>query len=111
MNFKNLNNDFNNEEFDLYWYFHIFLTPIRKFCLNYKISFWTFEVILLYFGGSEKFICRTLDAEHCDLKWGVYDGDTADATAFVTSIKIATTYEDAISHASIFIYKIILKLK
>lgn len=37
--------------------------------------------------GLEKFICRTLDAEHCDPKWGIYGGDAADATAFFAQLK------------------------
>lgn len=59
--------------------------------------------IELWFNGKQqnlhedghRFICRTLDAEHCDPKWGVYGGDDGDITAWVGQIKIATTYEEA----------------
>jgi hypothetical protein len=63
------------------------------------IEFWYNGKQQKLIGESEKFTCRTLDAEHCDPKWGVYGGDAGDATAFVGQIKIASTYADAITHA------------
>lgn len=45
--------------------------------------------------GHRRFTCRTLDAEHCDPKWGVYGGDSGAVTTYVTDLKIASTYKEA----------------
>lgn len=39
-------------------------------------------------------MATTLDAGHCDPKWGVYGGDDGDHTTFVASPKIGTALED-----------------
>ncbi len=44
--------------------------------------------------NSTRYAARTLDAGHCDPKWGVYGGDDGDHTTFVAEPKIGTTLED-----------------
>jgi hypothetical protein len=47
-------------------------------------------------GNSQRYYARTLDAEYCDPKWGVYGGDIESITNYVGGLRIATTYELAL---------------
>jgi hypothetical protein len=45
--------------------------------------------------GKTRFYCRTLDADYCDPKWGVYGGVGTDATNRVCALKIGSSYDAA----------------
>ncbi|MFT3827171.1 MAG: heparin lyase I family protein [Chitinophagaceae bacterium] len=45
--------------------------------------------------GSKRYYGRTLDAGYVDPKWGVYGGDAATITNYVSRLKIAGTYTEA----------------
>jgi hypothetical protein len=57
------------------------------------IAFWYNGKQQTFSNGSTRYPARTLDAENCDPKWGVYGADEATVTNFVTDLKIATTYQ------------------
>jgi len=59
------------------------------------IEFWYNGVKQDLAGGSQRYYCRTLDADHCDPKWGVYGGDAANITNDVSELRIASTYIEA----------------
>lgn len=56
------------------------------------IEFWYDGVKQVLNNGSTRRYCRTLDSDYCDPKWGVYGGDSDDATNYIADLKIATTY-------------------
>jgi uncharacterized membrane protein YgcG len=45
--------------------------------------------------GKTRFSCRTLDADYCDPKWGVYGGQGTDASNRVCALKIGSSYDAA----------------
>jgi Beta/Gamma crystallin len=45
--------------------------------------------------GTQRYPARTLDADYCDPKFGVYGGDAATITNYVQGAKIAGTYAEA----------------
>lgn len=82
-------------------------TPLKinewnRFVLRLKISrdgtagfieFWYNDEKQTLTGGSQRYYGRTLDAEYCDPKWGVYGGDAQQITNYVGKPRIATVYE------------------
>ncbi|WP_212003026.1 heparin lyase I family protein [Chitinophaga sp. HK235] len=59
------------------------------------IEFWYNGVKQTLVNGTQRYPARTLDADYCDPKFGVYGGDPSDITNYVHAIKIASTYADA----------------
>ncbi|MFB6454559.1 heparin lyase I family protein [Chitinophaga sp. Hz27] len=59
------------------------------------IEFWYNGVKQTLVNGTQRYYGRTLDADYCDPKFGVYGGDPADITNYVQGIKIASTYAEA----------------
>lgn len=53
--------------------------------------------------GGTRFPCRTWDGDYSDPKWGVYGAQGSVVTNYVTSLKIATTYEEAAPSGSVSI--------
>ncbi|GAB3907626.1 discoidin domain-containing protein [Mucilaginibacter boryungensis] len=82
-------------------------TPLKinawnRFVLRLKISrdgtigfieFWYNDEKQTLKGGTQRYYGRTLDAEYCDPKWGVYGGDAQLITNYVGRPRIATTYD------------------
>ena len=75
----------------------------QQFLLRMKLSYsaatgyielWYNGVKQTFSNGSQRYYCRTMDADYCDPKWGVYGGDDAQATHIVKGIRIGTTYAD-----------------
>ncbi|ANH79992.1 hypothetical protein A8C56_02480 [Niabella ginsenosidivorans] len=58
------------------------------------IELWYNGVKQTFSNGSQRYYCRTMDADYCDPKWGVYGGDDAQATHIVKGIRIGTSYAD-----------------
>ncbi|RAJ83468.1 polysaccharide lyase-like protein [Chitinophaga dinghuensis] len=58
------------------------------------IEFWYNGTKQTLVNGTQRYYARTLDADYCDPKWGVYGGDPADITNYVHGIKIGTTLAD-----------------
>jgi hypothetical protein len=74
----------------------------NRFVLRLKISrdgtvgfieFWYNDEKQTLKNGAQRYYGRTLDAEYCDPKWGVYGGDAQLITNYVGGLKIATTYD------------------
>lgn len=59
------------------------------------IEFWYNGVKQTLVNGTQRYPARTLDADFCDPKFGVYGGDPADITNYVHAIKIGSSYADA----------------
>lgn len=59
------------------------------------IELWYNGVKQTFSNGSQRYYCRTMDADYCDPKWGVYGGDEAQATNIVKKIRIGNSYADA----------------
>ncbi|ASZ13219.1 polysaccharide lyase [Chitinophaga pendula] len=45
--------------------------------------------------GGQRYYARTLDADYCDPKWGVYGADASAITNYVDRLRIGSTYADA----------------
>jgi len=56
------------------------------------VEFWYNGVQQPLAGSSPRYYGRTLDAGHCDPKWGVYGGDLYTITNYVAALKIGPTY-------------------
>lgn len=76
----------------------------QKFVLRMNLSYsattgyielWYNGVKQTFSNGSQRYYCRTMDADYCDPKWGVYGGDEAQATNIVKKIRIGNSYADA----------------
>lgn len=59
------------------------------------IKFWFNGQQQTLSNGSNSFVCRTLDDDEVDPKWGIYGAREAEVITYVGSLKIATTYEAA----------------
>jgi hypothetical protein len=59
------------------------------------IEFWYNGVKQTLVNGTQRYPARTLDADFCDPKFGVYGGDPAAITNYVQGAKIAATYAEA----------------
>ncbi|NML38931.1 hypothetical protein HHL17_17125 [Chitinophaga sp. G-6-1-13] len=59
------------------------------------IEFWYNGIKQTLVNGTQRYPARTLDADYCDPKFGVYGGDPADITNYVHAIKIASSYAEA----------------
>ncbi|QJB30899.1 heparin lyase I family protein [Chitinophaga oryzae] len=59
------------------------------------IEFWYNGVKQTLVNGTQRYPARTLDADFCDPKFGVYGGDDADITNYVHAIRIGSSYADA----------------
>jgi hypothetical protein len=57
------------------------------------IEFWYNNEKQTLTNNSQRYYGRTLDADYCDPKWGVYGGDVQLITNYVSHPRIATTYE------------------
>ncbi|MBZ4190440.1 heparin lyase I family protein [Niabella beijingensis] len=75
----------------------------QKFVLRMKLSYsaatgyielWYNGIKQTFSNGSQRYYCRTMDADYCDPKWGVYGGDEEQATHIVKGIRIGTSYAD-----------------
>ena len=87
----------------------VWKTPLKinvwnRFVLRLKVSrdgsvgfmeFWYNDEKQALTGGTQRYYGRTLDAEYCDPKWGVYSGDAQLIINYVGKPRIATTYEMA----------------
>ncbi|MBN9297400.1 MAG: heparin lyase I family protein [Filimonas sp.] len=76
----------------------------NNFVLRIKVSrdgtigfmeLWYNGIKQLLISGSKRYYGRTLDAGYVDPKWGVYGGDAATITNYVSRLKIAGTYAEA----------------
>lgn len=81
-------------------------TPLKinvwnRFVLRLKISkdgtvgfieFWYNDEQQTLKNGLQRYYARTLDAEYCDPKWGVYGGDAQLITNYIGKPRIADTY-------------------
>lgn len=76
----------------------------NNFVLRIKVSrdgtigfmeFWYNGIKQTLISGTKRYYGRTLDAGYVDPKWGVYGGDAATITNFVSRLKIAGTYTEA----------------
>lgn len=56
------------------------------------IEFWYGGKQQVFSDGSTRYPARTLDADYCDPKWGIYGADNAEVIVEVKDLKIATTY-------------------
>lgn len=59
------------------------------------IEFWYNGSKKTFTNGSQRYNCRTLDADYCDPKWGVYGASGSSITNYVDGLRIATTYNEA----------------
>lgn len=59
------------------------------------IEFWYNGVKQTLVNGTQRYYGRTLDADYCDPKFGIYGGDPAEITNYVHALKIASTYSEA----------------
>lgn len=59
------------------------------------IEFWFNGVKQTLLGGTQRYYGRTLDADYCDPKWGVYGASSELITNRVHGLKIASTYAEA----------------
>lgn len=84
------------------WKTSLKINAWNRFVLRLKISrdgtagfieFWYNDEKQVLKGGSDRYYGRTLDAEYCDPKWGVYGGDAQLITNYVGGLKIASSYE------------------
>ena len=57
------------------------------------IEFWYNGTKQVLHTGTTRFYCRTLDAEYCDPKWGVYGADDFEVTLWVNALHIANSYD------------------
>lgn len=85
----------------------VWKTPLKinvwnRFVLRLKISrdgsvgfmeFWYNDEKQSLTGGTQRYYCRTLDAEYCDPKWGVYGGDAQQIINYIGKPRVATTFE------------------
>lgn len=88
---------------------YIWNTPVtlnnwNTFVLRIKVSrtatigfieFWFNGVKQTLSNGTQRYYGRTLDAEYCDPKWGVYGASAELITNRVHGLKIASTYAEA----------------
>jgi len=86
------------------WKMPLNINAWNRFVLHLKIShdaavgfieFWVNGTKQTLSNGQQLFHGRTLDADNCDPKWGVYGGDAQDMTNYISQPRIATTYEKA----------------
>lgn len=59
------------------------------------IEFWYNGVKQTLTGGSQRYYGRTLDADYCDPKWGVYGASSTEIYNRIHALKIASTYSEA----------------
>lgn len=59
------------------------------------IEFWYNGAKQTLTGGSQRYYARTLDAEYCDPKWGVYGASSTEIYNRIHALKIASTYGEA----------------
>ncbi|MCW3464533.1 polysaccharide lyase [Chitinophaga nivalis] len=59
------------------------------------IEFWYNGVPQTLSNGTKRYYARTLDADYCDPKWGIYGADAMAMTNYVGALKIAATYAEA----------------
>lgn len=85
----------------------VWKTPLKinvwnRFVLRLKISrdgsigfmeFWYNDEKQNLIGGTQRYYGRTLDAEYCDPKWGVYGGDAQRIINYIGKPRIASTYD------------------
>lgn len=86
------------------WSINLPVSTWMSFVIRMKVSrnpavgfveFWYNGVKQTLSNGTQRLMCRTLDVQDCDPKWGVYGGDEAAVTHYVKKIRIGTTYADA----------------
>lgn len=58
------------------------------------VEFWFNGAKQTFTNGSQRYMCRTLDAEHCCPKWGIYGASSTSITNYVDGLKVGTTYGD-----------------
>ena len=83
------------------WKTQLKINVWNRFVLRLKISrdgtvgfieFWYNGEKQMLKGGTQRYYGRTLDAEYCDPKWGVYGGDAQLITNYVNTPRIASSY-------------------
>ncbi|WP_448702657.1 discoidin domain-containing protein [Mucilaginibacter sp. AW1-3] len=77
------------------WNRFVLRLKISSNAANGYIEFWYNGEKQTLAGGSQRFAGRTLDADYCDPKWGVYGGDAQHMINYINQPRIATTYEKA----------------
>ncbi|OCX51815.1 hypothetical protein BEL04_17540 [Mucilaginibacter sp. PPCGB 2223] len=76
-----------NEWNDFVLHLYISRDPAKGF-----VEFWYNGVQQQLAGSAARYYGRTLDAGHCDPKWGVYGGDAYTITNYVAALKIGPNY-------------------
>ena len=85
------------------WHTSLSLNTWNTLVLRLKISrdasvgfieFWYNGTKQTLNNGSQRYYGRTLDAEYCDPKWGVYGASSADIYNRVHALKIGSSYAD-----------------
>ena len=84
------------------WSVPLIVDEWQTFVLRIKVSrekekgfieLWHDGIKQVLHTGTTRFYCRTLDAEYCDPKWGVYGADDFEATLLVDALRIANFYD------------------
>jgi hypothetical protein len=107
---KTLNGKLSLEQFNpggvrtVVWSTPLVTETWHRFVLGIKVSsdikagyleFWYEGVQQMLPNNSTRFYCRTLDADYCDPKWGVYGAQDTEAANQVDGLRLATTREAA----------------
>ncbi|HVI47552.1 MAG TPA: heparin lyase I family protein [Chitinophaga sp.] len=77
------------------WNSYVMRIRVSKDSTQGYIEFWYNGVQQTLSNGSTRYYARTLDADYCDPKWGIYGGDSEDLTNYVGALKIASSYAEA----------------
>jgi hypothetical protein len=85
------------------WNTPLTLNAWNTFVLRLKVSrdasvgfieFWYNGTKQTLSNGSQRYYARTLDAEYCDPKWGVYGASSTEVYNRVHALKIGSSYAD-----------------
>ncbi|PSL45344.1 polysaccharide lyase-like protein [Chitinophaga niastensis] len=77
------------------WNRYVVRIKVSKDITKGFIEFWYNGVQQTFNNGGTRVICRTLDGDNCDPKWGIYGDDGDACTNYVAELRIATTYAAA----------------
>lgn len=75
------------------WHSYVIKIHVTKDVTKGYIEFWYNGKQQTLSNGTKRFYCRTLDAEYCDPKWGVYGAKNVYMKNEVARLKIGTTYK------------------
>jgi hypothetical protein len=76
------------------WYHQVLAIRVSTSASTGYVEFWRNGTKQTFTNGSQRYMCRTLDAEHCCPKWGIYGASTTTITNYVDGLKVGTTYGD-----------------